>query len=171
MFKNRPRQVLSREEYTLRQLERAFSSGEWLDNPASSAETSLPTSRDSEVAQGNGGEEAVPGDSRDKRRPSLTIIGGTKYDEDALAYFLSQNPDTEIVTGAGRGVESSLEGVTRIELSPDLFGKSARKVNVEAVLSHDPTSPLLLVGDGERVKQARAWLKRANWPREVVELP
>ena len=110
--------------------------------------------------------------------PSLTIIGGTKYDEDALLAFVRNIPDeTSIYVGDGRGAEAWVchtapdwISVTKIAVDHDVYGKNARKVNVEAVLCHDPTSPLLLVGSGERVKQAEAWLKRANWGREVIRI-
>lgn len=159
--------VLSREEYTLRSIERAFPSGEWVEVGVGGGDK-----RGLTTAHESSGSEAPSlsgpaGGSRPQNPPSITIIGGTKYDEDALAYWLYQNDGYEIVTGAGRGVEAALEGVIRIDLETDVYGKNARKVNVEAVLCHDPTSPLLLVGSGERVKQAEAWLKRANWGREV----
>jgi hypothetical protein len=125
------------------------------------------------------GDEGVPDGSRDSASSSLTIIGGTKYDEDGLEHHLLHSDATHLIVGAGRGAEAyaiqwwaDLNGdVSYVSLEPDVYGKSARKVNVEQVLSYDPSSPLLLVGSGERVKQAEAWLKRANWPREVHRIP
>jgi hypothetical protein len=108
--------------------------------------------------------------------PSISIIGGTKYDEDALANHIEGLPQgTWIVVGDGRGAEKRATELAQLNVHlpprPDVYGKSARKVNVEQVLSWDPTSPVLLVGNGERVKQAEAWLKRANWGREVHRIP
>ena len=115
---------LSREAYTQRSIERTWPSGEWVE------------------LEGPSDGEAEPdvGSQLGSRPSSITVIGGTKYDEDALAYWLSQN-DVDIITGVGRGAESSLENVTRIEP-----GDLPRKVNVEQVLSYDLTSPVLLVG-------------------------
>ena len=155
-------------------METAFPSGEWgeelteEDGPQGTAGRG-ETVEDSEYCAPLG-KSIEPQSS--SVSPSLTIIGGTKYDEDELFLFLS-SCDEHYVVGAGRGAESEIaktymEGeFTVVPLEPDVYGKNARKVNVEQVLSWDPTSPLLLVGSGERVKQAEAWLKRANWPREV----
>jgi len=156
--------VLSREEYTLRSIERAFPSGEWVEK------SSLDPERGSAPMEDRGPEGLPP--------LSITIIGGTKYDEDALESYLLHSDATHLIVGAGQGAEADaytwwddLNGdITKIVPNPDVYGKNARKVNVEAVLSHDPTSPLLLVGSGERVKQAEAWLKRANWGREVIRI-
>jgi hypothetical protein len=118
------------------------------------------------------GEEGVEPAGLGSPPPSLTIIGGTKYDEDELNEYLDGlHEETGLIVGDGRGAEVKavdIWGSARIvQVDPDVYGKNARKVNVEQVLSYDPSSPLLLVGSGERVKQAEAWLKRANWPREV----
>ena len=110
----------------------------------------------------------------------LTVIGGQKYDRDEFRLAVARAAQlihlpVKLVVGEGRGIESSVakedpQGTVVITCDPDRFGKNARKVNVEQVLSFAPSSPLLLVGNGERVKAARAWLKRANWGREVIEL-
>ena len=106
----------------------------------------------------------------------LTVIGGQKYDEPLFDNYLKAlDEEISFVVGGGRGAETWVtkndHNVLKIDPDPDRYGKNARKVNVEQVLSFAPTSPLLLVGEGERVKQAKAWLKRANWGREVIELP
>jgi hypothetical protein len=138
------------------------------DSPSRSSARGRPNAGE----QGEGVEDVIaPG-------PSLTIIGGTKYDEDALDENLSWYDGSceWLIVGDGRGAEkhaiaSWMRRVIHVHPRHDVYGKSARKVNVEAVLSYDPSSPLLLVGSGERVKQAEAWLKRANWPREVHRIP
>jgi hypothetical protein len=53
---------------------------------------------------------------------------------------------------------------------PELYGKRARIVNVDDVLNNT-SGTVLLVGGGERVKQAKDWLKRTRSKREVIELP
>ncbi len=143
--------TVSRSEYTVRNIERAFPSGEWVEEPA-------------------GG----PSPAREglDSPPALTVIGGTKYDEAALGlffghFFASYDPQVEIITGAGKGVEASIEATTRIPNDPHL----GRKVNVEQVLCVDLDSPVLIVGSGERVKQAKSWLARTMSKREVIELP
>jgi hypothetical protein len=145
----------SSEQYILDSLPRVFKGGEWVSAP-----------------EKNG--SPVPAEDSTSSR-YITVIGGQKYDERGLAEYLAYFMDPEvIVVGAGRGVESDLgkkDFATVIPVDQDRYGKSARKVNVEEVLCYQIDSPLLLVGDGERVKQARAWLKRTNSRREVVELP
>ena len=156
----------------MRALERAFPTGEWV------SESALPQgradSREGVPVLANAGTLAAP---------SLTIIGGTKYDEDELEKRLHDLVCVAniplLVAGDGRGAErfalqmGVLWGIRTnpIPVDPDRYGKLARKVNVEQVLSHDLTSPVLLVGGGERVKQAKAWLERMKLPREVIELP
>ena len=164
--------TVSREEYTMRALEKAFPTGEWVQEVREAPA----------VSRANG--EGTMGDGRHDSPASLTIIGGTKYDEDNLEGFLSNLPEeTQVIVGAGRGSETWAaewwrevqfephNSVTKIAPDPDRYGKSARKVNVEQVLSHDLSSPVLLVGTGERVKQAKEWLKRTLSKREVIELP
>ena len=159
------RQPLSREEYNLSSLERAFPAGNWVDPPQ----------------DGGGGVPAPENGSGGRTEASenyITVIGSQKYEQDGfgdeLAYAIEELKT--IVVGDGRGAESHIvktffDGVVHIPVNPDRYGKSARKVNVEEVLCYAIDSPLLLVGNGERVKQARAWLERTKSQREVVELP
>lgn len=155
----RSRTVISKERYTLQGVEAAFPGGEWVED-------SPP--------RGDAVKEGVP--VAGEPAPSLTVIGGTKYDADALTEYLSALPEQATVyVGAGRGVESDLAKsgdprVHLVDLDPDRFGKLARKVNVPDVLIQDIHSTVVLVGSGERVKTAQGWLSRARWGREVVEL-
>ena len=147
------RQPVSREEYTLSSLERTFPTGHWVQQ---AADSTAPENYEQPLY--------------------VTVIGGQKYDKKLVHRRMPiSDYNTKIVVGAGRGVESDLpkeyQDVVVVPVDQDRYGKNARKVNVEQVLSFAPTSPLLLVGNGERVKAARAWLKRANWGREVIELP
>jgi len=155
----------TKERYILDSLLSVFQGGHWVDD--------VPVQEILEEPE-NGSQDVTEAYLTSSY---LTVIGGQKYDKQAvaehLAYFLE--PEV-IIVGGGRGVESDLLAnehmeTIHVQVDPDRFGKNARKVNVEQVLSFAPTSPLLLVGNGERVKQARAWLKRANWGREVIELP
>lgn len=181
--------MVSREEYILRALQTAFPTAQLVD--ASGLEQIVgcgtETSINGDVGPAEGGSgQSGPGRSAEGVIPSppssnsLTLIGGAKYDEDLLANYLLHSNSIRLITGVGRGAESEampywvqeLRGDAEvIEADPDLFGKAARKVNVEQVLCADPNSPLLLVGDGERVKSARAWLRRTGSKREVIELP
>jgi hypothetical protein len=154
-----PRPVVSREEYVLGTMKRAFPSGHWVE----------------EQMDGGRMEEVEPPPDRPVSPPTLTIIGGTKYDEEALSVYLDElPPDTVLRVGAGRGVEMDvIDGRFTVIVSvphQHLDKPAARKVNVEQVLGADISSPLLLVGTGERVKQAEAWLKRAKWDREVTRI-
>lgn len=149
-----PRAPRSRERYTLDSLASVFKGGAWVDDrPISEIDP----------------EEKVTSSAY------ITVVGGTKYEKTTISRYIAQAEAT-VVVGAGRGVESDIAkdpGSDVIVLQPDVerYGKNARKVNVEQVLSFAPDSPLLLVGTGERVKQAHQWLNRARWPREVIELP
>jgi hypothetical protein len=156
--------VVPREQYTLTAVRRAFPSGEWVQDRGEIVPPSLGLAGESSEITEPPSAQAV-----------LTIIGGTKYDEDALAVFAREHKTTCFIVGGGRGAESVLAkeawDVEVIAPDPDRYGKSARKVNVEQVLCVDLDSPLLLVGSGERVKQAKDWLKRTRSKREVIELP
>lgn len=126
-------------------------------------------------AYATSGAEPPKSQTTNGHAPTLTVIGGTKYDEDALAsHIRNLPPSTTVITGVGRGAEAFTAQLETncfvVEKRDDLYGKKATTMNVEQVLSLDPTSPLLLVGTGERVKKAKEWLKRANWGREVIEL-
>lgn len=164
------RPVVSREAYTLNQIEKVFPGGEWVDEQDSAPGGSMPVlpKRGVEV-----GEVAVPVTS-----PNLTIIGGSN---DALRHLLQERAPEKVIVGTtmtGRGGEREAAELARelgIEVETrvpdvDLFGGKAASVNVELVLSTEIDSPLVLVGNGQRVKEAKSWLKRAQWPREVIQL-
>lgn len=170
------RPIIPRDEYITTSIERAWPEGEWVNDQGQNGEAH------DLAPESPSGLKKVAEDS-ESPHPILTIIGGTKYDEGRLESFLSNMDERlTLVAGDGRGAEPwclkwwavvQFEpwGQThKISSDPDRFGKSARKVNVEQVLSYSPQSPVLLVGEGERVKQARAWLKRAKWGREVIEI-
>jgi hypothetical protein len=159
------RPTVSKEQYTLNAVQRAWPSGEWV----TSVELVASEKGESPAMQHEGG---VNGG--DEAPSSLTIIGGTKYDEDLLSQHVFGDSADTLIVGVGRGAEAFVlekMGAECIPLDPDRYGKSARKVNVEQVLCADPDSPLLLVGSGERVKQAKDWLRRTRSKREVIELP
>lgn len=167
MFKKHFRPVVPREEYICRSIESAWPTGEWVEEDRSVGPGQTGSGLSAEGVP-------CPGDE-DAHTPSLTIIGGTKYDEDALKEHLRNlPPHTTVITGVGRGAEAFTAQVETncfvVEKREDLYGKKATSLNVEQVLSLDPTSPLLLVGTGERVKQAKSWLARAKWGREVIEI-
>ena len=168
------RPVVSRENYALQQIEQAFPGGEWVDGAQE---------EEAEVVEVPG---CDPGGSGfESHTPlSVALIGGPKYNERSVQEYLAALPtDTTVYVGAGRGVEADLakaEGlsvqVEVVDLEPDRFGKLARKLNVPQVLCVDISSPVVLVGAGERVKHARSWLKTVDGlrnpenRREVVEL-
>lgn len=163
------RPAVSREEYLLRNMMRAFPGGEWVD---SEPEDEAPSEAHDLENSAEAGCDSPP------LPPSVALIGGPKYDEQSVqAYLETLPPDTIVYVGAGRGVEADLcraedlpVSVQVLQLEPERFGKKARDVNVEQVLIQDLSSPVVLVGAGTRVKQAREWLGRAEWGREVVEL-
>lgn len=163
---------VDREAYTQRSLERAFPSGEWVEDlpprPTSTERQPHTTGRDPGVESGPAGN-------------NLTVIGSAKDLEPVYDEIGRRRPD-KVILGrlkSGRGAESEiakmLEGcgfsgeVVEVETDPDLYGKA--DVNVDLVMSYDLTSPVLLVGNNARVKKARSWLGRAEWGREIVELP
>lgn len=180
------RPLQSREAYTQRNLERAFPTGEWAEeSPQATESAGSPTGsssgrpeRQPHTTGDSPGVESRPADT-----PStLTIVGNGKDLEPVYDEIGRRRPDRVILgrTSSGRGAESEIakmleacgwQGeVVEVETDPDVFGK-ASGVNVEQVMSYDLTSPVLLVGTGSRVKQARSWLGRARWGREVVTLP
>lgn len=172
------RPIRTKERYILDSLVSVFKGGHWVEEPV---ETILSASGADPSPNGGEGVSAPENGSCDRTDPNpmgtayITVIGGLKYDGEALRTALELLPAGQVVIGAGRGAESNFEFLRqtaiRIPADPDRYGKNARKANVEEVLTFAPDSPLLLVGEGERVKQARAWLKRTNWPREVIEIP
>lgn len=178
------------EAYTRQAISSAFPGGEWVEEPDGAgraglpqgATPGLPPAREG-AAEESAGEMISPGDKPDSRVPpcpSITIIGDTK-DLDALMELLEEHAPDEVILGrlpSGRGAESKIAAhlrelgttVIEVETTEDVFGAKASDVNVEAVLTHDIHSPLLILGNGTRAKAARSWLGRANWPREVITL-
>ena len=165
-----------------------FKGGSWVDEGLAQLAEPLVVIQDdvgsSPTTLSQNGGEGVPDRGDGDAPPALenygqalyvTVIGGQKYDPDAFCDATARFLLRPFVVGCGRGIESDLaksDGDTVVvQVDPDLFGKNARKVNVEQVLCFAPDSPLLLVGDGTRVKQARAWLDRTKSKREVIELP
>jgi hypothetical protein len=158
------RPLVNREVYTLQTTEQVFPGGEWVEEaPRETAPAPIAPV-----------EEGVAPPSS-----NLTIIGDTKkHLEDVLEYVYHHTPDRVIVgrLPSGRGAESTVAAyllaheveVVYVDHDPDLYGKS--DVNVEQVMSYDLTSPVLLVGNGTRVKTAKSWLARAEWDREVITL-
>lgn len=165
----------TREEYTLEQLAKHFPDGEWVTPQEGEAEVVDALGRD---PSGTGFESPTP--------LSVAVIGGTKYDAASLLGYMRELPKgTTVYVGAGRGVESDLVKNSHelplqfvlVDVDEERFGKHARKVNVPEVLIQDLASPIILVGSGERVKQAQSWLKMVEGQRDeanrrkVVELP
>lgn len=164
------RPVAERREYA-RHLKSAFPSGYWVEDHEGEAE----------VAEVPGCE---PGGSGFESRtpPHLTVIGSsstTPVQRDMLESKLRDlSSDTVVVTGGARGAEHAAVllarqlGLEVREIRPDksMFGSSAGKVNVEQILCDAIRSPVVLVGDGQRVKEARSWLNRASWGRDVLAL-
>lgn len=160
------RPPVSREVYTLTSMEKVFPGGEWVDE----SELEGPSDREAEPDEG----------SRLGSRPSsITVIGGTKFDADSLERALRDLPaGYSVISGGNRGAEKfALETAEKMGLTPvrvipdqDLFGAKANDVHVEHVLITDIDSTLIIAGDGVRSKQAKAWVNRARWPREVVVL-
>lgn len=171
------RPTVSREDYLLRNIERAFPGGEWVDEPQE-------REGEAEVAEVPGCEPGGRGFESLTPPHSVAIIGGTKYDAKSVQDYLAGLPEgTTVYVGAGRGVESDLRNaddcplpVQVVDLDPDRYGRKARDVNVPEVLIQDISSPVVLVGAGTRVTQARSWLRMVNDHRdaknrrEVVEL-
>lgn len=159
------RPPMSREAYTQRAIERAFPTGHWVED-----------AQDTEEDHAVEAEEATDA----PMTTYVTLIGGTKYDEAELERYVRElPPDVVLITGGARGAEKrAVElaeelGLEHHELPPDKerYGKRAAAVNVEQVLCRALRSPVVLVGNGERTKAARSWLARANWGREVGNLP
>jgi hypothetical protein len=153
------RPKVSREVYTLQSISRAWPDGAWVEELAE-LEDDAPSPAVLEPA----GEVPVP---------SITIIGGDTFDLEAVMAAIPL--DHRIIVGAGRGLESTLaklggDEVFVVQPDPDRF-KKPMDVNVEQTLTEDISSTLVIVGNGTRAKQAKSWVKRAEWPREVVLLP
>lgn len=158
---------ITKERYILDSLERLLP-GKWVDDRAGRGKDPVGAHNPEQPG-------AVPGPAT-----YITVIGGTKYDQEALSRrVLFSDVRATFVIGDGRGTEEQVynlcESLCRdcewVPVNHDMYGKAARKVNVDDVLNYAPDSPLLLVGTGERVKQARSWLKRTQSKREVVEIP
>jgi hypothetical protein len=107
-------------------------------------------------------------------RRRACYIGGVEYDDDALTeHVTSLSRRTLVVTGNGRGAERRVLDVAQERgldvYVPDLVDVRRQVVDiyVQALLG----GVLVLVGDGFRVRRARAMLDRSNgWPAEVIEL-
>lgn len=174
------RPVLSREGYALQSIESAFPSGDWVEvealqeSPVAPGRQVAPGSREAQAGEDGVLEGSIP------KPPILTVIGDTNELEDVGAFVESAQYESVIVgrLPSGRGAESKIAAhleqldidVVYIDADKEQFGKDANDVNVEQVLTHDITSPVLLLGNGARVKQAKSWLERAKWPREVHTL-
>jgi hypothetical protein len=166
----KPVHPVSRENYVLTQIEKTFPGGEWVDG--------TPQEEEAEVAEVPGCEPG--GRGFESLTPlSVTVIGGTKYDADALEAQLAELPHGwSVISGGNRGAEkAALEIAERLGLTPvrvdvdrELFGAKATDVHVEQVLGTELHSKLIIAGNGVRPKQAKSWLNRAKWPREVVTL-
>lgn len=163
MVKQKKNPPLPRDVYICKAVETVWPSGEWVGGV---------TERELSPV---GAEGSLPSRLAGSGSRSVTLIGGTKYDQADIYDCVRDSQAEELIVGDGMGAEKwiakAFDGVTVIAPDKDRYGKLARKVNVEQVLSYAPTSPVILVGEGERVKTARSWLARANWGREVVELP
>jgi hypothetical protein len=172
------RPIRTKERYILDSLVSIFKGGHWVED---SVESLVSPSQGETPKNGGGGVPGLEngyGDRTETAGNYLTVVGSQKYEqggfEDELVCAIDELKT--VVVGDGRGAESHVvktffDGVVQIPVDPDRYGKSARKVNVEEVLCYAIDSPLLLVGNGERVKQARAWLERTKSRREVTELP
>lgn len=163
------RPPISREAYTLQSIEQVFPGGEWVDEPQEG---------EAEVVEAPRCERGTLEGSSPSSL-SLTVIGGTKFDEGALEAVIAALPDGyTVISGGNRGAEKfALEaaerhGLTalRIEVNKGLFGAKANDVHVEQVLVTELESKLVIAGEGVRSKQARSWVTRASWPREVIEI-
>lgn len=154
------RPVVAREVYTRQAIESAWPSGDWVEEtPEVEAEVVEVPGRD---PGGTGFESQTPLSN------NLTIIGDLKDLTTALLLVGELSPDQVIVgrLPSGRGAESKISKA----LEGDQEVVHVDSPLVEAVMSHDIASPVLLLGNGTRVKEARSWLGRANWNREVHEL-
>lgn len=132
-------------------------------------------------ASDSNGIDSLPGaepSPEEGHEGAVTIIGGTNYDSMSLQSRLSStNPDIPLYAGKGRGAEAeAVEWGAEIVMPPEylleqkLTPGRKQAVEVEAVLTKDLTSTIVLVGTGGRVKAAESWLKRANWPRRVERI-
>lgn len=162
--------LVPREEIVAQTLERTFPDGQWVED----APPVDPLEGEAEVVEAPGCE---PGTLEGSSPSSLSLIGSTK-DSAALVNALHEHvpPNGSVILGrlpSGRGAESEAAKVAEEQGFPVIYvdaEKGFENVNVEAVLSYDLTSPVLLLGNGTRVKQARSWLGRAEWGREVYTL-
>lgn len=107
-------------------------------------------------------------------RRRACYIGGVVFDADALVEHVTKlNRKTLVVTGNGRGAERRVLDVAE-ERGLDVYvppfvdvHRQITDVYVQALYG----GVLVLVGDGFRVRRARAMLARSNgWPAEVIEL-
>ena len=102
------------------------------------------------------------------------FIGGMSFDKQAVAGYLGAlPPGSRVVAGSGRGLEKFV-----LEQAPELQLEKTQLVNpynqaeeVEALCAQALGETLVLgAANSVRVKDARSFLKRANWPITVVEL-
>ncbi len=154
------RPPVARDVYVAHTTERTFPGDEWVE---------VHPEGEAEVVEAPGCE---PGTLEGSSPSSLSLIGDTKDLEVATKFVLELAPETVIVgrLPSGRGTESKIAAHLEEAGINVTYVDSAPAVNVEAVMSYDLTSPVLLVGSGTRVKQAKSWLGRANWNREVHAL-
>lgn len=107
-------------------------------------------------------------------RRRACYIGGVEFDEDALHSHVSGlRRGTLVVTGNGRGAETWVRDVAPVmgfEVHVPEFIDVRRQIAdiyVQALLG----GVLVLVGEGFRVRRARAMLARSSgWPTEVTQL-
>lgn len=169
MFKPKiVRPQVDRETYTLQTIEQVFPGGEWVDNPQEG---------EAEVVEAPGCEPGTLEGSSPSSL-SLTVIGGAN---DALRKLLIERAPERVICGTtltGRGGEREAAkmaeklGIEVEMIGPDveLFGAKAAEVNVLHVMVQDFDSPLVIVGNGTRAKQAKAKMASARFTREVIEL-
>jgi hypothetical protein len=109
----------------------------------------------------------------------ISLVGGTKYDEQSLEDYL-RGLKVGIRTGDGQGAEAFVKKIAEslsleVAVVPKFkaYGNRAMDIQAETVLglSLDEPDPIVLVGKGSRVDFANGWLKRANWGKEVIRLP
>jgi RNase H-fold protein (predicted Holliday junction resolvase) len=154
------RPIVPDEVYALQTTEQAFPGGEWVEEPPVVIETTVAPASEAFVS----GVKALAAPSS-----NITICGDTKDLEPLLELLEGEAPDTVVVgrLPSGRGAES------KAAKALEEHGVEVHYVDsplVEAVMSYDLTSPVILLGSGGRVKEARSWLARANWGRKVIQL-
>ena len=107
-------------------------------------------------------------------RRRTCYIGGVEFDEDVLHAHVSGLPRrTLVVTGDGRGAETWVRDVAPtmgFEVYVPEFVDVRRQI-VDIYIQALYGGSLVLVGEGFRVRRAKAMLARSNgWPAEVTEI-